>query len=150
MENTPSPSGNPKPVVNVTAIIIAVIACATLLAVAYVLQGRSEAGVGPAASAAKPELPVFITWRETKLPGETQVARIWVKSEARLPLRVIVQVESSVDREKKRNEFVLEKTNIEEPLELGVLEGHQFVPGDKLSVGHRDYASVTSACKPLK
>jgi hypothetical protein len=63
---------------------------------------------------------------------------------------VIVQVESSVDGEKKLKEIVLEKRHVEDPLELGMLEGHQFVPGDKLSVGHRDYSYVTSACKPLK
>lgn len=150
MENTPSMSGNPKAGVNVTAIIIAVVVCATLLAAVYLLQGKPAAGGGPSVVAAKPELPVFITWRETKLPGQTQVARIWVKPEAQLPLRVIVQVESSVDGEKKIKEVVLEKSNVEEPFELGVLEGHQFVPGDKLSVGHRDYSYVTSACKSLK
>jgi hypothetical protein len=150
METTPSTSGNPKSGVNVTAIIIAAIVCATLLGAVYLLQAKSEAGTGPSIVAAKPELPVFITWRETKLPGQTQVARIWVKPEAQLPLRVIVQVESSVDGDKKIKEIVLEKDNIEEPFELGVLQGHQFVPGDKLSVGHRDYAYVTSACKSLK
>ncbi len=150
MENTPASSGNPKSGVNVTAVIIAAIVCAALLGAVYLLQGKSEAGAGPAIVAAKPELPVFITWRETKLPGQTQVARIWVKPEAQLPLRVIVQVESSVDGQKKLKEIVLEKSNIEEPLELGVLQGHQFVPGDKLSVGHRDYSYVTSACKSLK
>ncbi len=150
METTPSTSGNPKSGVNVTAVIIAVVVCATLLAAVYLLQGKSAAGSGPSILAAKPELPVFITWRETKLPGQTQVARIWAKPDAQLPLRVIVQVESSVDGEKKLKEIVLEKRHVEDPLELGMLEGHQFVPGDKLSVGHRDYSYVTSAFKPLK
>jgi hypothetical protein len=62
----------------------------------------------------------------------------------------MIQVESSVSGEKKVKEIVLERSHIEDPLEIGFLEGYQFVPGDKLSIGHRDYSYVMSTCKPIK
>ena len=154
MENTPTPQGNPAKSggLNVTVVVVALIVCATILGALFILGGKSGEPGQPSRSiiASKPEIPAFITWRETKLPGQTQVARIWAKPEGQLPLRVMVQVESSVSGEKKVQEVVLERSNVEEPLEIGFLEGHTFVPGDKVSVSHRDYSSVTSTCKALK
>lgn len=156
MDHTPPPE--PKPAaaksggVNLTAVIIAVVVCVTLLAAMFMMQGKSAAPDAPARSivAAKPDVPVFITWRETKLSGQTQVARVWAKPEGELPLRVLIQIESSVSGEKKVKEVVLERRHTEDPLELGFLEGHTFVPGDRLSVGHRDYSPVTATCKAPK
>lgn len=156
--DTPPPL-EPKPVVaksggvNLTAVIIAVVVCFTLLAAIFLLmQGRSAEPGAPTRStiAAKPEVPVFVTWRETKLSGQTQVARIWVKPDGQLPLRVMMQIESSVSGEKRAKELVLERKHIEEPYEIGFIEGHSFVPGDKISISHRDYSNVVSTCKSLK
>lgn len=149
-ENKPSfaKSGS----VNWTIIAAVGLVCATILAVLFVTQqkGASADYPNPIKEARKPDVPVFITWRETKLPGQTQVARIWAKPEGQLPLRVMVQVESSVSGNKKVKEVVLERDHIEKPLELGFLEGHTFVPGDIISVGHRDYSPVVSTCKSRK
>lgn len=154
MENTPTPQSNPAKSggLNVTVVVVAVIVCATILGAIFILGGRNGEPGQPGRSiiASKPEVPAFITWRETKLPGQTQVARIWAKPDGQLPLRVMVQVESSVSGDKKVKEVVLERSNVEEPLEIGFLEGHTFVPGDKVSVGHRDYSPVTSTCRALK
>jgi hypothetical protein len=156
MDHTPTPESKPEATksggVNLTAVIIAVVVCVTLLAAMFMLQGKSAAPDTPARSivASKPEVPAFITWRETKLSGQTQVARIWAKPDGELPLRVLIQIESSVSGEKKVKEVVLERRHTEDPLELGFLEGHTFVPGDRLSVGHRDYTTVTSTCKARK
>jgi hypothetical protein len=143
----PAPSSNSGPKLNLTAIAIAGLACLTLLVLALLFAGRSG---GSSIVSSRPELPVFITWRETKMPGQTQVARIWAKPEAQLPLRVIVQIESSVTGDKKAKEIVLERRHIEDPWELGWLEGHTFVPGDTISVGHKDFAPVRSTCRPLR
>lgn len=155
MENpTPNKSGG----INLTAVIIAVIVCVAGLAALYILNGKPGEGTAAAAPATsqkiayvpKPDVPAFITWRETKLTGQTQVARIWAKGDGQLPLRVMVQIESSVSGETKSKQLVLERIHTEEPLEIGFLEGHEFVPGDKITVGHKDYTSVSSICKPLK
>lgn len=134
------------------AVIIAVVASVTLLGAMFMMQGKTAGSDAPGRSilTAKPDIPVFITWRETKLSGQTQVARVWAKPEGELPLRVLIQIESSVSGEKKIKEVVLERRHTEDPLELGFLEGHTFVPGDKLSVGHRDYSPVTATCKAPK
>ena len=157
MENPPPPpesklnsakSGG----VNWSVVIVALVVCATLLVALFVMQAKPGESGQPSRRiiASKPDVPAFITWRETKLPGQTQVARIWAKPDGQLPLRVLVQVESSVSGDKKAKEVVLERSNVEEPLEIGFLEGHTFVPGDKVSVGHRDYSPVTSTCRALK
>jgi hypothetical protein len=156
MDHTPPPESKPEAAksggVNLTAVIIAIVVCVTLLAAMFMVQGKSAAPDTPARSivASKAEVPAFITWRETKLSGQTQVARIWAKPDGELPLRVLIQIESSVSGEKKVREVVLERRHTEDPLELGFLEGHTFVPGDRLSVGHRDYSTVTSTCKARK
>ena len=156
MENTP-PSPESKlnsgksGGVNLTVVIVAIVVCVSALAcVALFTIGRQGTSSRGSAASAKPEIPAFITWRETKLPGQTQVARIWGKPDGQFPLRVIVQVESSVSGERREQETVLERRNIEEPLEIGFLQGHTFVPGDRISVGHRDYSPISSTCKPLK
>ena len=154
MENTPPKSNlnsGKSGGVNLTVVIVAVVICVSALAcVALFTIGRAGGPVTSSAFSGKPEMPAFITWRETKMPGQTQVARIWCKPDGQFPLRVLVQVESSVSGERRAKEMVLERRNIEEPQEIGFLEGHTFVPGDKITVGHRDYSSVSSTCKPLK
>ncbi len=156
MENTPTPpegklNSGKSGGVNLTVVIVAIVVCASaLVCVALFTVGRQGGSSGTSAFSAKPEIPAFITWRETKMPGQTQVARIWCKPDGQFPLRVLVQVESSVSGERRVKEMVLERRNIEEPQEIGFLEGHTFVPGDKITVGHRDYSSVSSTCKPLK
>ncbi len=136
--------------INLTAIAIAGLVCLTLLVGVLLLAGKSSgAGVGAMVSA-RPELPVFVTWRETKLPGQTQVARIWAKPDAQLPLRVVVQVDVSVTGAQKAKEIVLERRNVDEPWELGLFEGHEFVPGDRITIGHKDFSAVSSTCKSLK
>ena len=150
MENTPPPDGKTKASVNLTAIIITIVICTTGLIALFFSQSKIGPNGGSSLIALKPEVPAFISWRETKLPGQTQVARIWAKPEGQFPLRVIVQVESAVSAEKKLKEVILERRHIEDPFELGFLEGHGFVPGDKISVGHKDFSPVSSTCKPLK
>jgi hypothetical protein len=157
MENTPPATetrlnSGKRGGVNLTVIIVAVVLCATLLGALAILKNKPETKTVSAQTevAPKPEVPAFITWRETKMPGQTQVARIWAKTDGQFPMRVWVQVESSVSGSKKVKEVVLERSNVERPLELGFLEGHTFVPGDKVSVGHQDYSPTSSTCKPLK
>ncbi len=97
----------------------------------------------------KPPLPVSISWRETKLPGSTQVARLRPLATASLPLRVTVEVTSSSSGERKTKEWILERIHSENPREIGLLEGYQFVPGDIITVRHKDYAPVTATCGVL-
>jgi len=155
---TPEGKSNKSGGINLTAVVIAVILCAAGLGALFILKEKPVVG-NASASPAKtqkseyvppPDVPAFITWRETKLSGQTQVARIWAKGDGQLPLRVMLQIESSFSGEKKLKQVVLERIHTEEPLEIGFLEGHEFVPGDKISVGHKDYSPVTSVCKPLK
>ena len=154
---TPEGKSNKSGGINLTAVVIAVILCAAGLGALFILKGNPEAGSASASAGVrksdyvpKPDVPTFITWRETKMFGQTQVARIWAKADGQLPLRVVVQVESSVSGEKKLREIVLERSHTEQPYEIGFVQGHEFVPGDKISVGHKDYSPVTSVCKPLK
>lgn len=157
---SPTPEGklNKSGGINLTAIVIAIVICAAGLGALLILKDKPAAGNTAASSstphksdyAPKPDVPAFITWRETKLTGQTQVARIWAKGDGQLPLRVLIQIESAVSGERKSKEIVLERSHTEEPFEIGFLEGHEFVPGDKISVVHKDYSPVTSTCKSLK
>lgn len=149
MDNTNPQSS--KGTVNWTIIVVVALVCATA---AYMFN-RSEQTPGAPATAArlfvsKPELPAFITWRETLLPGQTQVARIFPKSDAPLPMQVNIKVTRSVDGKVVELLRTLETSNVESALEIGTLEGHQFVPGDSIEVSHAKYSSIKSECKQLK
>lgn len=137
--------------VNWTAIAIVAIVCA---AIVFMYSRSEQAGSSTASSAPifamKPELPAFITWRETLLPGQTQVARIFPKSDAPLPMQVNIKVTRSVDGKVIELIKTLETFNVESALEIGGLEGHQFVSGDTIEVFHSKYSSIKSECKPLK
>ncbi len=97
----------------------------------------------------KPPLPVSISWRETKLAGNTQVARLRPLAGAPLPLRVTVEVTASSSGERKTEDWILERSHMESPKEIGLLEGHRFVPGDTITIRHQDYAPVTATCRVL-
>ncbi len=94
----------------------------------------------------KPLVPVSISWRETKLTGNTQVARITPRADAPLPLRVAVEITVQATGARKTDEWILERSHLKEPKEIGLLEGHRFVPGDTLTIRHQDYAPLTSTC----
>lgn len=95
---------------------------------------------------AKPGVPVSISWRETKLPGNTLVARITPQGDAPLPLRVAVEITVQATGARKTDEWILERRHLKEPKEIGLLEGHRFVPGDTLTIRHQDYVPVTATC----
>jgi hypothetical protein len=98
----------------------------------------------------KPPLPVTITWRETKVPGSsTQVAQLRPTGEAPLPLRVTVEIKAQSSGQVKTEDWILEKMHLKVPKEFGMLEGHRFVPGDTITVRHKDYATLTETCKAL-
>jgi len=63
-----------------------------------------------------------------------------------IPIRVMVEVRVSASSQKKTQEALLERFHVESPLEIGVLEGHQFVPGDTITIQHRGYRPVTATC----
>ena len=122
--------------------LIGVVAC--VAAGLAVLTWNRPAEAPPAT---KPPLPVSIAWRETKLPGNTQVARITPQAAALLPLRVSVEITIQATGVRRTDEWILERSHLKEPKEIGLLEGHRFVPGDSLTIRHQDYASVTSTCQ---
>jgi|GEM_PF-6191566 len=118
---------------------------AVVLGLVWAFTGRIGFGSG-SRFIFKPSIPVLIIWRETRLPGNTQVARITPKADAPFPIRVMVEVRVSASGQKKTQEALLERFHVESPLEIGVLEGHQFVPGDTITIQHRGYRPVTATC----
>jgi hypothetical protein len=99
----------------------------------------------------KSEIPLYVSWRETKLAGHTQVAMIWPKSEAKLPLRVTVEIEVSSTGNRLYKEIIIESRHTsKEPFEFGFFEGHKFVPGDRIKLIHKDYSTLESMCSSNK
>jgi hypothetical protein len=145
-----TPPQNNKPSINFTLIIIVVIFCTSALFGLYLLRGNSnQKTVG--FNVLRQELPLYISWRETKMPGHTQVAMIWPKAEAPLPLRVVVEIEDSSTGKLYGKEIIIESYHTaKEPLEIGWLEGHQFVPGDKITLRNKNYSSIESMCANKK
>lgn len=139
-------SQNTKTGINYTLIMIVALVCASFLFGLSLVSGKNSntsAGFG----VLKSDLPLFISWRETVLPGHTQVAMIWPKDEAKLPLRITFEIEDSSTGKRYRGETVIEKFHTAKaPFEIGLLEGHQFVPGDRLILSHKDYSKIESTC----
>jgi hypothetical protein len=144
-------SQNGKSEINYTLIIIVALVCLTAFFGITVL-GSKNTDSKTGFNMLKSELPLYISWRETKWPGEhTQVAMIWPKSEAKLPLRLTVQIENSATGEIKSYELIIDKSyTSKEPFEFGRLQGHRFVPGDKIKLMHKDYSSLESMCSSNK
>ena len=140
-------SQNGKSGINFTLIIIVALVCLTALFGITVL-GSKNTDSKNGFNVLKPEIPVYISWRETMWPGEhTQVAMIWPKSEAKLPLRLTVEIDNSATGELKMYEIILDKFHTgKEPFEFGRFQGHKFVPGDRIRLVHKDYSSLVSVC----
>lgn len=140
-------SQNGKSGINFNLIIIVALVCLTALFGITVL-GSKNTDSKTGFNVLKSEIPVYLSWRETMWPGEhTQVAMIWPKSEAKLPLRLTVEIENSTTGELKMYEIILDKLHTgKEPFEFGRLQGHKFVPGDRIRLVHKDYSSLVSVC----
>jgi hypothetical protein len=139
-------SQNGKSGINFTLIIIVALVCATAL-IGFLLMGGSKSGQSAGFGIIKSEVPVYISWRETMMPGHTQVAMIWPKSGAKLPLRLTLEIEVSSTGNKLQKEILVDTYHTaKEPLEIGFFEGYQFVPGDRLKLSHKDYSSLESVC----
>jgi hypothetical protein len=138
---------NNKSGINFTLIIIVALVCATAL-IGFLIMGGSKSGPSTGFGIMKSEVPVYISWRETQLFGHTQVAVIWPKSGAKLPLRLTLEIEVSSTGNKLRKEILIDTNHTAKaPLEIGILEGYQFVPGDRLTLSHRDFSSIESTCQ---
>jgi len=139
-------SQNSKSGINFTLIIIVALVCATAL-IGLQFLGSSKPGQSTGFGIIKSEVPAYISWRETMMPGRTQVAMIWPKSGAKLPLRLMLEIEVSSTGNKLRKEILVDTYHTAKaPLEIGFLEGYQFVPGDRLTLSHKDYSSLESVC----
>jgi hypothetical protein len=133
--------------INFNLIIIVALVCATAL-IGFLFMGGSKSGQSTGFGIMKSEVPVYISWRETMLPGHTQVAQIWPKNGAKLPLRLTLEIEVSSTGNKLHQEILVDTYHTaKEPLEIGFLEGYQFVPGDRLTLSHKDFSSIESTCQ---
>lgn len=153
---TPMSTDTPpaKSGLNVTAIIIAAMVCLTAIVLAFLFMepaGRTESSVKGAKLDARPPLPFFVVFKETGVwRGHWKVANIWAKPEATLPIKLEVEVESSVDGATKTWIFYFDQHTVDKPVEFGFSffgASHQFVVGDKLTLRHRDFAPTTVICK---
>lgn len=143
-------SQNGKSEINYTLIIIVALVCLTALFGITVL-GSKNTDSKTGFNVLKSEIPLYISWRETQMPGHTQVAMIWPKPEANLPLRITVEIEVSSTGKRLYKEIIIETRHTsKEPFEIGFLEGHQFVPGDRIKLIHKDYSSLESMCSSNK
>jgi hypothetical protein len=137
---------NNKPGINFTLIIIVALVCVTALVGLILLKGGTSAK-NTTFNVLKSEVPVFISWRETKMAGHTQVALIWPKLEAQLPLRLTCVIEVSSTGKKYEREVIVESFHTgKEPLEVGGWLDHHFVPGDRIILSHRNYLNLESTC----
>jgi hypothetical protein len=133
---------NPKSKGKLALVLLIATACVAT-GVVWLASEREPALPPPA----KPEIPVRIAWRETKLPGNTQIARITPRADAPLPLRVSVEITVQATGARKTDEWILERSHLKEPKEIGLLEGHRFVPGDTITIRHQDYTPLTATCQ---
>ena len=128
--------------------------CLTAIVLAFLFiepAGRAEGTVKGVKSDARPPLPFFVVFKETGAwRGHWKVANIWAKPEATLPIKLEVEVESSVDGATKTWIFYFDQHTVDKPVEFGLSllgASHQFVVGDKLTLRHRDFAPITVICK---
>ena len=132
--------------INFTLIIIVALVCLTSLFALFLLKGSSKV-TSTGFNVLKSELPLYIDWRETKWRSHTQVAMIWPKPNAKLPVKVTVEIEDSSTGKKYEQVVVIESFHTsKEPLEIGGFLDYHFVPGDRIKLSHRDYLSIESVC----
>jgi hypothetical protein len=145
MEQNPQ---NNKPSINFTLIIIVAIFCTSVLFGIFLLNGKN-ADNKKAFGVLKSEVPLYISWRETEMPGShTKVAMIWPKSDAPLPLRIGIEIlDSSTGKQYYMEKIVEPMYTSKKPLEVGGFLSYQFVSGDKITITNNNYSSIESTCR---
>ncbi len=136
---TPPPA--PRSSLNFTPIIIVAMTLAAILAAIFLIANRGQSSL---ALIGKPPLPLTVNWRETLGFGKTQVAVIQGKNDS--PLGLIIEVERSVDGKTMTMEATLEPRGL---LEVGFAQRKDlknFVPGDRLIIRNKNYATYEEAC----
>ena len=136
---TPTPA--PRASLNFTLIIIVAMTLAAILVAVFLISNRGQSSLS---LLGKPPLPLTVNWRETLGFGKTQVAVIQGKNDS--PLGLIIEVERSVDGKTMTMEATLEPRGL---LEVGFAQRKDlknFVPGDRLILRNKNYATYEEIC----